>query len=150
MACTEKYELVYHAVYFLFLSDYVIHQSDPTKVSCEVFVRMTYYALLVPLPQIQDDQSRYETVCDGCGSQEECSGCIVKDNNQTHVCTEVLDHTDSQGGTATLETLVLDPGHWRATNSGRQIMACFNKDACGGGLTGKPDNCSTGYEGPCE
>ena len=147
-------ELVFHALslysrFFFWLSP-IIHQSNLTKVSWEVFVRMTYYALLLALPQIVADQSRYETVCDGFGAQENCPTCIVKDSNHIPVCTEVFDHTDSQGGKATLETLVLDAGYWRATNKSRQIMACFNKNACNGGLTGNPDNCSTGYEGPCE
>ena len=124
-----------------------IHQPNPGKVSCEVFV-LTIYALLLALPQItHNHQSRYETVCDGCGK---CSGCIIKDIYYTPVCTDVFGHTDSQGGIATLETLVVEAGYWRATNTSRQIMACFNKNACGGGLTGNPMYCSPGYEGPCE
>ena len=132
-----------------FLSSSIIPQSNPTKVSCEVFV-LTTYALLLALPQIPANQTSYETVCGGCGAQGKCSRCIVKDSSHTPVCTDVFDHTDSQGGIATLETLILEAGYWRATNSSRQIMACFNKNACGGGLTRNPDNCSTGYEGPCE
>ena len=89
-------------------------------------------------------------MCDGCGAQEKCLRCIVKDSNHIPVCSEVIDHTDNQDGTATLETLVLEAGYWRTSKSSRQIMACFKKDACRGGLTGNPDYCSTGYEGPCE
>ncbi|CAN0423513.1 unnamed protein product, partial [Ascophyllum nodosum] len=72
----------------------------------------------------------------------------VEDQDHTPVCTEVFDHADRQSGTATLETLVLEPGYWRATNTSRQVLACFNDHACLGGLTSHPGYCSPGYEGP--
>ena len=94
------------------------------------------------------DGDRFEIVCDGCNI--ECEGCTIADIDTAPVCSDLLDHTDSQGGKAILETLILDPGYWRATNTSRTILACFHKEACKGGLTGDPEYCLTGYEGPCE
>lgn len=99
-----------------------------------------------PQNAVADD--RYRIVCDGCGV--ECKGCTITDCSSIPVCSELLDHADSQGGTATLETLLLYPGYWRATNTSRNIVACFNKRACAGGKTGNPEYCSAGYTGPCE
>ena len=79
------YLVLYPFTIDFFLSSSIIHQSNLTKVSCEVFVLTIYHALLLALPQIAADQSRYETVCDGCGAQEECSRCIVMDSNHTPV-----------------------------------------------------------------
>lgn len=66
------------------------------------------------------------------------------------MCTEELEHTKSSGGNATVETLEIDPGFRRATNTSRKVLACFNADACLGGTTGASDYCNEGYEGPCE
>lgn len=68
----------------------------------------------------------------------------------TPVCEDLLDHASSLGGTAMLETLVLEAGYWRATNISMNILACYNRKACRGGVTGNPDYCATGYKGPCE
>lgn len=95
---------------------------------------------------VEDD--RYKIVCDDCG--KECKGCTIADGKSIPVCSELLGHTDSRGGVATLETLLLYPGYWRATNTSRDILECFNKRACNGGKTGNPEYCSTGYTGPCE
>ncbi|CAN0378106.1 unnamed protein product [Ascophyllum nodosum] len=102
----------------------------------------------VDLNEVTSNQTWYETVCNGCGALSECSRCTTQDMNYVPACEEVFDHTDSQSGTATLETLVLEAGYWRATKTSRQVLACFNKDACDGGLTGDPNYCSAGYEGP--
>ena len=67
------------------------------------------------------------------------------------MCSTALEHSYSPGGPkATLMTLVIDPGYWRASNVSRYISVCYNKDACNGGLTGSTDYCSEGYEGACE
>ena len=67
------------------------------------------------------------------------------------VCSKALEHSTSTGGpNATLMTLEIEPGYWRASSTSREISACDNKDACKGGLTGSPDYCRKGYKGPCE
>jgi len=100
-------------------------------------------ALLVSLQTtVKDDQ--YSILCDGCDI--DCQDCTFK--GAIPICTEVLGHTDSRGGKATLETLELDKGYyWRATNTSKRILKCLNGEACPGGVTGC---CSEGYEGPCE
>ena len=100
------------------------------------------------LPQTADENYRYGVVCDGCDI--ECEGCTIEDDYTIPVCSALLEHTTSESGTATLERLVVDPGYWRATNTSRDILECFNKNACRGGVTGNKTYCSTGYEGPCE
>lgn len=112
-------------------------------------LKLIIYDLSSPcLPQTDVQGERYEIVCNGCDI--ECEGCTIKDEHFTPVCLDLLDHTQSKDGTATLETLVLDSGYWRATNSSWNILACFNEKACRGGVTGNPDYCLTGYQGPCE
>ena len=65
-------------------------------------------------------------------------------------CAEALDHTSSAGGTVTLEMLSIDPGYWRVTEYSEDVLACYNADACLGGVTGTDGYCLEGYEGPCE
>lgn len=61
-----------------------------------------------------------------------------------------MEHTQSAGGNATVEALEIEPGYWRATNTSKKILVCFNGDACLGGVTGASGYCGAGYEGPCE
>ena len=75
---------------------------------------------------------------------------MVENDYKVPVCEDLFDHADSLDGTATLETLVLEAGYWRATTTSRDVLACFNEKACLGGVTGNPGYCSAGYEGPCE
>ncbi|CAN0412480.1 unnamed protein product, partial [Pylaiella littoralis] len=89
--------------------------------------------------------TRYERVCNGCG---ECDGCEVENENSVPVCTAQMEHTRSEGGATTIETLKVDRGFWRATNSSRVILACYNENACVGGRAGPSSFCQLGYEGP--
>lgn len=61
-----------------------------------------------------------------------------------------MEHTKSSGGNTTIEGLEIDPGYWRATKTSRKVLACYNTEACKGGVTGAVDYCRAGYEGPCE
>ena len=90
---------------------------------------------------------RMTKVCDGCGG---CYGCAVEDANLVPVCSSQLEHTCSEGGDTTIETLEVNAGYWRATPTSPDVLACYNEDACLGGLTGSPGYCKEGYEGPCE
>ena len=60
-----------------------------------------------------------------------------------------MDHATSSGGNVTLQTLSIERGYWRATASSTEVLACYNADACLGGVTGTPGYCLDGYEGPC-
>eukprot|EP00752_Nemacystus_decipiens_P009937 g8861.t1 len=88
----------------------------------------------------------YETVCDGC--QTTCNGCSFDEPPLVPACSEVLENAISPGGVVTLEMLEIEPGYWRATESSEDILACYNKDACLGGVTGATGYCLEGYEGP--
>lgn len=99
-------------------------------------------------PQTTVGDDRYDIVCQGC--EIECQGCTIENNRSIPICSTVLGHTQSKGGIATLDTLVLDPGYWRAMAKSRNILECFNKLACRGGETGNPEYCLVGYEGPCK
>ena len=92
--------------------------------------------------------TRYERICDGC--PQLCVECEVEDKYLVPVCSSELEHTQSEGGGTTIETLKLYPGYWRATNKSDKILACYNEEACLGGVTGAPSFCQTGYEGQCE
>ena len=90
----------------------------------------------------------YDAACHGCGPDSICYGCV--DPPLVPTCTNVIPNTESNGGPVPLEMLSVDKGYWRATNSSTEVLACYNADACVGGLTGTPDYCLEGYEGPCE
>lgn len=101
-----------------------------------------------PLPHTTVGDDRYDIVCHGCDI--ECEGCTIEDNHSISIYSAVFDQAQSEGGIATLETLVLDPGYWRATATSRDILECFNKLACRRGETRNPEYCLAGYEGPCK
>ena len=124
-----------------------VYNKENVIIAVNIHVRR-FPSCIAFFSQTAVNGDRFEIVCDGCNI--ECEGCNIEDNHTAPVCTDLLDHTDSQGGIATLETLILDPGYWRATNRSRIILACFHKEACNGGLTEDPEYCLKGYEGPCE
>lgn len=72
--------------------------------------------------------------------------------NSTSVpkCTAAMEHTTCSTKGKTLSTIVIDAGYWRATESSRDVLECYNPASCLGGVTGAPGNCKEGYEGPCE
>ena len=88
-----------------------------------------------------------EVACDGC--QTTCDGCSFEEPALVPMCTAVMEHAFSDGGTDTLEMLSIERGYWRATPSSEDVLACYNTDACLGGVTGAAGNCLEGYEGPC-
>lgn len=91
--------------------------------------------------------SRYFEVCANCPL---CSGCEVVNETTLPVCTPVLDHTTSAGGRVDLQNLVLDEGFWRVTPESREVLPCYNEEACLGGITESPNFCDKKYKGPCE
>lgn len=89
----------------------------------------------------------YEAVCDGCPTP--CVGCHFEDPTLEPMCLEVMPHATSTGGPTTVETVSIDPGFWRATDSSTEVLACYNPDACLGGMTGTSGFCLESYSGPC-
>lgn len=89
---------------------------------------------------------RFETVCQDCDAL--CKNCDLE--GKKPMCVEELDHSSSQGGNTTVEMLLIEPGYWRSSSTSTNILACYNADACRGGVTGADDYCREGYEGPCK
>ncbi|CAN0170750.1 unnamed protein product, partial [Ectocarpus sp. 4 AP-2014] len=85
-----------------------------------------------------------DEACSGC--QATCDGCAQPP--MVPLCSDVIPHSMSDGGVVTLETLSIDPGYWRAISSSTEVLACYNSDACVGGITGATGYCGMGYEGP--
>eukprot|EP00752_Nemacystus_decipiens_P012586 g11146.t1 len=88
----------------------------------------------------------FEAVCSGC--QTLCDRCFFDEPELVPSCQDVMDHSTSSGGTATLDTISIEPGYWRATASSTDILECYHADACLGGVSGSADYCLEGYEGP--
>lgn len=94
-------------------------------------------------------EDTFEAVCSGC-EDIDCEGCLFEEATVVPVCSTELDHSTSRGGNVTLELLEFDPGYWRATSTSEVVLACYNEDACLGGITGADGYCDQGYEGPCK
>ncbi|CAM9152222.1 unnamed protein product [Ectocarpus fasciculatus] len=88
----------------------------------------------------------FEVICNGC--ETTCDGCVFAEGPLAPICTEVMDHSTSDGGNVTLQTLSIDRGFWRANTSSTEVLACYHADACLGGVTGASGYCEEGYEGP--
>ena len=66
------------------------------------------------------------------------------------MCEAPLEHTSAEKSGATLATLRVDGGYWRATTESETVLECYNADACVGGETGSDSYCAPEYTGPCE
>jgi len=94
--------------------------------------------------------SRYDAVCLDCPAWMNCRNCSIASGHMLPTCSSPLAHTEADKPRTTLETLTISPGYWRATNQSKDILECFNRDACNGGRTGAERFCASGYTGPCE
>lgn len=102
---------------------------------------------LRPVIRLQSDDIQ-ETLCKGCGL---CEDCTYEEPEKVPTCSVALDNSISPGGySTTIEDLLIEPGYWRATSTSEKVLACYNVDACNGGLTSALDYCYKGYEGPCK
>lgn len=111
----------------------------------------------IQLPLLANRRSRqipffqggcYEVVCDGCPAADD--GITMGVENLVPTCTETLENTRSDGANTSIEDIRIDPGYWRATTTTKTILACYNADACLGGITGEAGYCREGYYGPCK
>ncbi|CAN0174738.1 unnamed protein product [Ectocarpus sp. 4 AP-2014] len=96
----------------------------------------------------EEGVARYETVCLGCPDWAECFGCTITRADIVPTCEAPLLHTTANETGLTSETLSIDGGYWRATGESDNILACYNADACRGGVTGADSFCAPGYKGP--
>jgi len=103
-------------------------------------------ACSAPLNVLLQSDNVFTTVCKDCDVL--CQTCLYEEKEP--VCNAVIDHSSSPGGSATVEMLLIEHGYWRASNTSTNIFACYNPDACQGGVTGSPGYCLKGYEGPCK
>lgn len=101
-----------------------------------------------PIPFLQGE--RYEAVCNGCPAPDAYDGITMGVENLVPTCTETLENTRSDGANTSIEDIRIDPGYWRATTTTKTILACYNADACLGGITGEAGYCRKGYYGPCK
>lgn len=90
----------------------------------------------------------YDVVCNGCDTS--CHECVFDESAVVPMCTQVMQNADSSGGASTLQTISINRGFWRATPDSEVVLACYNSEACLGGVTGVSEYCREGYEGPCE
>ncbi|CAM9580855.1 unnamed protein product, partial [Hapterophycus canaliculatus] len=86
----------------------------------------------------------YNSTCVGCPA---CSGCEVYSAGSMS-CEPQFEHSVSGGYPVVLETLQIERGYWRATNTSTIFLSCYNEEACVGGVTGSPGYCHEGYSGP--
>lgn len=91
-------------------------------------------------------QTAFDVACKDCDTI--CNDCAY--DAEVPSCTDELDHTTSDGGDTDLTTTEIESGFWRASASSKTILACYNAQACRGGITGDHGYCAEGYEGPCE
>lgn len=110
-----------------------------------MILRYSNSVIFHPYPVRSQSTDVFDVVCKGCPVCDDCPT-----SRGVPACAEELDHTESTGGNATIQDLEIDPGYWRATNTSKKVLKCYNSDACSGGITGASTFCSTGYEGPCE
>lgn len=91
-------------------------------------------------------------ICDGCLATYD--NCIFEEPVLVPRCISMSDagieHASSSGGVTTIEQLNIDQGYWRVTPTSTLVLECYNSDACKGGLTGRDDYCSEGYNGACK
>lgn len=98
-----------------------------------------------PVSSIAQSGDPYEAVCSGC--QTSCDECSFEEPDLAPICEDVVDHSISSGGTVTLEALLIQPGYWRATASSTVVLACYNAEACLGGVSETADFCLEGLRG---
>ena len=89
-------------------------------------------------------------MCSDCPDWDRCVGCSIENEYNAPVCEEPLDHTLANEPGVTLKTLNIVPGYWRATSTSDKVLACYNPDACSGGVTGAEAFCASGYKEACE
>lgn len=132
------------------MTDHLLGENVPFNTTA--FPARSYSSLRTLIDSFAQSENPFKTVCNGCLTS--CLGCSFNGEKGSPICTSLLDagieHATSQGGTTTLEGLRIQRGYWRAINTSRNILKCFNTKACTGGLTGSPNYCSQGYEGLCE
>lgn len=93
---------------------------------------------------------RFNVVCahcsTGCGNTPTS---VDIDNATEPVCTELPQGVQPSSSSVTLAEFNLMAGYYRVSNDSRNVLECYQADACEGGVDAT-NYCAAGYEGPCE
>lgn len=73
----------------------------------------------------------------------------MKYQDYVPVCTEIPTGVDDSEDGVTLELLDLDEGYYRTSNLSHDVLECYQKKACQGGVVVE-SFCADGYEGVCK
>lgn len=107
-----------------------------------------FRAAIVQLNRLARSQaSAYLTACNDCPDEKECEECAVTNADTVQKCETLLAHVSSPNSDGTLESLNLARGYWRSSSTSKDILECYEEDACVGGVDGY---CELGYGGPCK
>ena len=142
--------MVFGDVAFKPLGDTCVFRSypnDPTSIH------------QLPYPTQRRSISSYQDeACTGC-FDEICARCLTESEDVIQgdgihidglaVCEETPPGATARSSGTTLETLVLDKGYYRTSNSSHVVLECYQTHACLGG-TAAESTCAVGFRGPCE
>eukprot|EP00904_Undaria_pinnatifida_P012520 jgi/Undpi1/8399/HiC_scaffold_25.g10867.m1 len=64
------------------------------------------------------------------------------------VCEEVPSGATASSKGTTVETLSLEEGYYRTSNTSHAVLECYQKSACLGGIAVGDSSCASGYKGP--
>ena len=74
---------------------------------------------------------------------------VVTDELHVPVCTDLPYGARENETGITLETIILNVGYYRISNTSTDVRECYQKEACIGGYV-VGGYCAAGYQGPCE
>lgn len=120
-----------------------VMKSQHSPVVC------TLKTTLTASRQEDDDTCRFKVVCDQCSGGCDKLGASVDKDDTTPVCAKVPTGVNASGTGATVESLSLEAGYYRVSNTSRKILECCRAEACKGGSNAS-NYCEAGYRGPCE
>lgn len=119
-------------------------QSRVRNVVVDLTLRLQRSAVFILL----QSASVFDVACKGCGAS--CQGCTFGESPVVPICAQTMEHSTSSGRATTLTGVSINRGFWRATSNSEDVLPCYREEACHGGVTGSPEYCRIGYEGPCE
>lgn len=98
-----------------------------------------------------EDTCRFAEICSGfsCDYAEDYPGVYVDDVATIPYCEAIPTGVVTTEKGATVESLELEEGYYRVSNTSHDIMECYREAACTGG-DDAGDYCATGYTGPCK
>ena len=99
----------------------------------------------------QNETCRFELVCARCATscEEIPTGASFATDTTIPVCVELPEGAFAESSGTNLATLSLEEGYYRTSAKSREVLECYQAEACVGG-TAAEQNCASGYEGPCK